>query len=111
MNANTKQEDAPRRPRKAQEHTGGTGNRETTDRAGHAGRGRIAQEEPPAAEEIPGDERIQVYTVKQVAETLQVGRDKVFMLIRTGRLRSIKIGRLRRITARQLADFIASLEE
>lgn len=33
------------------------------------------------------------------------------MLIRTGRLRSIKIGRLRRITARQLADFIASLEE
>ncbi|HEU5031457.1 MAG TPA: helix-turn-helix domain-containing protein [Spirillospora sp.] len=108
MNANTKQEDVPRRP---QEHTGGTGNREANDRAGHAGRGRIAQEEPPAAEDSPGDGRIQVYTVKQVAETLQIGRDKVFMLIRTGRLRSIKIGRLRRVTARQLADFIASLEE
>jgi excisionase family DNA binding protein len=63
------------------------------------------------AEETPIDERIQVYTVKQVAEILQVGRDKVFMLIRTGRLRSIKIGRLRRITAQQLADFIASVEE
>jgi excisionase family DNA binding protein len=75
------------------------------------GRCRIAQEERLTAEELPGDGRIQVYTVKQVAETLQIGRDKVFMLIRTGRLRSIKIGRLRRVTAQQLADFIASAEE
>ncbi|QFG27603.1 helix-turn-helix domain-containing protein [Actinomadura sp. WMMB 499] len=55
--------------------------------------------------------RVQAYTVEQVAEMLQIGRDKVFMLIRTGRLRSIKIGRLRRITERQLADFIASAED
>ncbi len=52
-----------------------------------------------------------MYTVEQVAEILQIGRDKVYMLLRTGRLRSIKIGRLRRITDRQLADFIASVED
>ena len=63
-------------------------------------------EGPPGA----GDARVQVYTVEQVAEILQIGRDKVYMLIRTGRLRSIKIGRLRRITDRQLTDFIAAVE-
>ncbi len=36
-----------------------------------------------------------VYTVEQVAEILQVGRDRVYMLLRTGRLRSIKIGQRR----------------
>ncbi|MFA1551754.1 helix-turn-helix domain-containing protein [Actinomadura chokoriensis] len=51
-----------------------------------------------------------MYTVEQVAEILQIGRDKVYMLLRTGRLRSIKIDRLRRITDRQLDDFIASME-
>jgi len=54
---------------------------------------------------------LQAYTVEQVAEILNVGRDKVYFLLRTGQLRSIKIGKLRRITAEQLADFIASLEE
>jgi excisionase family DNA binding protein len=38
-----------------------------------------------------------------------VGRDKVYQLLRTGQLRSIKIGKLRRITEEQLAEFIASL--
>ncbi|MFC9973206.1 helix-turn-helix domain-containing protein [Spirillospora sp. NPDC127200] len=54
---------------------------------------------------------MQAYTVEQVAEILQIGRDKVYSLIRTGHLRSIKIGKLRRITDQHLADFIASLEE
>ncbi len=53
---------------------------------------------------------MQAYTVEQVAEILQIGRDKVYHLLRTGQLRSIKIGKLRRITDRHLADFIASLE-
>jgi excisionase family DNA binding protein len=51
------------------------------------------------------------YTVEQVAEMLHVGRDKVYYLLRTGQLRSIKIGKLRRITEQQLADFVASLED
>ncbi|MGW3769933.1 helix-turn-helix domain-containing protein [Actinomadura verrucosospora] len=65
-----------------------------------------------AAENSSTDDgsRVRVYTVEQVAEILQVSRDKVYMLLRTGRLRSIKIDRLRRITDRQLDDFIASVE-
>ncbi|MBO3751482.1 helix-turn-helix domain-containing protein [Streptosporangiaceae bacterium NEAU-GS5] len=53
---------------------------------------------------------MQAYTVEQVAEILHVGRDKVFHLIRTGQLNSIKIGKLRRITDQHLADFVASHE-
>jgi len=54
---------------------------------------------------------VQAYTVEQVAEILNVGRDKVYSLLRTGQLRSIKIGKLRRITDQHLAEFIASHEE
>jgi excisionase family DNA binding protein len=53
---------------------------------------------------------MQAYTVEQIAEILHVGRDKVYFLLRTGQLRSIKIGKLRRITNEHLAEFIASLE-
>jgi excisionase family DNA binding protein len=54
---------------------------------------------------------LQAYTVEQVAEMLHVGRDKVYYLLRTGQLRSIKIGKLRRITEEQLAAFVASRED
>jgi excisionase family DNA binding protein len=54
---------------------------------------------------------LQAFTVEQVAEMLNVGRDKVYALLRTGELRSIKIGKLRRITEQHLTEFIASLEE
>jgi excisionase family DNA binding protein len=53
---------------------------------------------------------VQAYTVEQVAKLLNVGRDKVYYLLRTKQLRSIKIGKLRRITDDQLAEFIVSLE-
>lgn len=51
------------------------------------------------------------YTVEQVAEMLNIGRDKVYYLLRTGQLRSLKIGKLRRITNTHLAEFVASVEE
>lgn len=54
---------------------------------------------------------MQAYTVEQVAKMLNIGRDKVYYLLRTRQLRSIKIGKSRRITDRHLADFIASLED
>jgi excisionase family DNA binding protein len=54
---------------------------------------------------------MQAYTVEQVAEMLHVGRDKVYYLLRTGQLRSIKIGKLRRITSQHLAEFVSTLEE
>ncbi len=53
---------------------------------------------------------MQAYTVEQVAKILHVGRDKIYYLIRTGQLRSIKIGKLRRITSQHLAEFVATLE-
>jgi excisionase family DNA binding protein len=53
---------------------------------------------------------MQAYTVEQVAKMLHIGRDKVYYLLRTGQLRSIKIGKLRRITDEHLAELIATLE-
>jgi excisionase family DNA binding protein len=53
---------------------------------------------------------LQAYTVEQVAKILHIGRDKVYFLLRTGQLRSIKIGKLRRITDQHLAEFVAALE-
>jgi excisionase family DNA binding protein len=52
---------------------------------------------------------LRAYTVEQVAKMLHISRDKIYYLLRTGQLRSIKIGKLRRITEQQLAEFIASL--
>lgn len=54
---------------------------------------------------------MQAYTVEQVAKMLHIGRDKVYYLLRTGQLRSLKIGKLRRITEQQLAEFVASLDD
>jgi excisionase family DNA binding protein len=54
---------------------------------------------------------LQAYTVEQVAKMLNVSRDKVYYLLRTRQLRSIKIGKSRRITDQHLAAFIASLED
>lgn len=49
---------------------------------------------------------VQLLTVEETAELLQVGRDKVYYLLRTGQLRSIKIGKLRRISHAWIAEFL-----
>ena len=54
---------------------------------------------------------MQAYTVEQVAKMLHISRDKVYYLLRTSQLRSIKIGKSRRITDRHLAYFIDSLDD
>jgi excisionase family DNA binding protein len=53
---------------------------------------------------------LQAYAVEQVAKMLNISRDKVYYLLRTRQLRSIKIGKSRRITEQHIADFIALLE-
>ena len=68
---------------------------------------RLCRSHPSDLEEVG----LQAYTVEQVAEILNVGRDKVYFLLRTGQLRSIKIGKLRRITDQHLAEFVAALED
>ena len=82
--------------------------RQTATRSGQPPRGPRRQ----AVRQVEGGEiPLQAYTVEQVAKMLHVGRDKVYYLLRTGQLRSLKIGKLRRITEQQLAEFIASLDD
>lgn len=59
----------------------------------------------------PPQPRVRAYTVEEAANLLHVGRDKIYHLLRTGQLRSIKIGKSRRITEEHLAAFVASLED
>ncbi len=47
---------------------------------------------------------------EEAAAMLRVGRTRVFDLIRSGELRSVKIGHLRRISATALAEYVARLE-
>jgi excisionase family DNA binding protein len=47
---------------------------------------------------------------EDAAIALGIGRTKVYELMRSGALRSVKIGGLRRIPAIALADFVAMLE-
>lgn len=49
--------------------------------------------------------RQEFLTIEEAAEVLHVGRDKVYGLIRTGQLRSIKIGKLRRVSREWIAQF------
>ena len=46
-------------------------------------------------------------TVADVCKRLQMGKSKVFELIASGELESLKIDAARRVTEEQLADFIA----
>jgi excisionase family DNA binding protein len=71
----------------------------------------IAIRQEPVRQTRGGEKPLQAYTVEQVAKMLHIGRDKVYYLLRTGQLRSLKIGKLRRITEQQLAEFIASLDK
>lgn len=47
---------------------------------------------------------------EEVAEALGLGRSKVYELLASGRLRSVKVGRSRRVTVDQLQTFVAELE-
>ena len=52
-----------------------------------------------------------LFTVAQVMARLQIGRHTVYDLIRSRRLRSVLIGRCRRIPATALRDFLNSLTD
>ncbi|MHB8394349.1 MAG: helix-turn-helix domain-containing protein [Candidatus Dormibacteria bacterium] len=45
-------------------------------------------------------------TVKEVAATLRVGRGTAYTLVASGQLKSVRIGRLIRVTPRALEEFI-----
>jgi len=71
----------------------------------------MTRSSPVPSPREPPQPRVQAYTVEEVADLLHVGRDKVYLLLRTGQLRSIKIGKSRRITEAHLAAFVDSLED
>lgn len=50
-------------------------------------------------------------TAEEVADLLGIGRSKVYELIATRRLGSVKIGACRRVTAEQLHAYVRSLTE
>jgi excisionase family DNA binding protein len=50
-------------------------------------------------------------TPEEAAQALRVGRSKVYDLMRSGALRSVKIGGSRRISATALAEFVTALEQ
>jgi excisionase family DNA binding protein len=51
-----------------------------------------------------------LYRPKEAANALGIGRDKLYDLMRAGRLRSVKDGGARFITADALAEYVAMLE-
>jgi excisionase family DNA binding protein len=50
-------------------------------------------------------------TVDEAAEALGLSRWKLYALLRSGRLRSVKLDGSRRIAASALAEFVESLDE
>lgn len=50
-------------------------------------------------------------TPEVAAERLACGRTKIYELLRSGELESVKVGRLRRIPAEALAEYVARLRE
>jgi len=50
-----------------------------------------------------------LYRVEEAADVLGIGRTRVFHLIRTGALRSVKIGASRRVPAAAIREYLAVL--
>lgn len=48
---------------------------------------------------------------EEAARLLSIGRTKVYALIRSGAIRSVRVGGLRRIPSTALAEFVMHLEE
>jgi excisionase family DNA binding protein len=57
------------------------------------------------------DSDLQLYEVSEVMKMLRMGRTVIYELIRSGRLRSVKEGRARRIPAAAVREYIALLEQ
>ncbi len=51
-----------------------------------------------------------LYRPEDAAQVLGIGRSKVFELMAAGQLRSVQLGRSRRIPESALRDFVAELE-
>lgn len=50
-----------------------------------------------------------MYRVEEAAELLSLSRDRVYQLIRSNQLRSVQVGKSRRVPARALDDYVSRL--
>lgn len=50
-------------------------------------------------------------TIKETAERLAISRSKTYLLIASGELPTVAIGRSRRVLVRALEDFVRKLED
>ena len=64
-----------------------------------------------AAADHPGDGQPDglLLTVEEAARRLCIGRTLVYQLISSGELESVKVGRLRRVPAECLPEYVATL--
>lgn len=79
----------------------------------HRDLSQFGQKDRPAGTEtqaLIGTNGPELLTVEQTADVLQIGRDRVYRLLRIRELPSIKIGKLRRISRQRIADFIRQRE-
>ena len=51
-----------------------------------------------------------LYTVEETGELFSCGRDKIYELINSGQLYSVKLGRLRRIPAASIERYLESVQ-
>lgn len=61
------------------------------------------------AETNPSEVSTLLLTPEEAAQRLRIGRTRVYALLRDGRLRSVTIGRSRRVPLAALAEFIQDL--
>jgi excisionase family DNA binding protein len=73
-------------------------------------RATASAETGPAEAGNAGSSGQEMLTVEQAAELLHISRDKVYYLIRSRQLRSIKIGKLRRISRDWIAEYVRQHE-
>lgn len=52
-----------------------------------------------------------LYTVRETAAMLSVSRAKLYRLILGGKIETIRIGRLRRISSHQIERFVRAMED
>ena len=92
----------PHRPRQRRTRRG----RAVRQRRASAGK-RAAVSIEREAKQVP--ERL-LYRVEEACELLSLSRSRIFELLRSGQLRSVKEGRTRLISRAALVDFVAALE-
>ncbi|MFF0745640.1 excisionase family DNA-binding protein [Streptomyces sp. NPDC004111] len=65
--------------------------------------------ETPELAIVAVDPTLALLTVDEAARRLSVGRTTCFKLVSTGELESVTVGRLRRVPANAVPDYVAKL--